>query len=281
EERAPRGHCAGRAGRGAERRGCSRDPAAAGRQRAHRRRAHASRTRGRRRGGDPVGHLRARAERPADRVGDDRATVARRRVPPLRRPLLRLRGGGGVTALNHTRQVALRYVRAMVRQPAWVGITLVQPVMWLLLFGAVFKRAADIPGFTGGSYIEFLTPGIVVMLAVSSAGWVGMGFIEDISRGTMDRLLVSPIWRGALNLGRVAGWVGTIAVQTLIVIGLAMAVGARFSNGVAGVAVLVLLAALLGAVFASLSNGVAVLTRQRETLIGIVTMVTLPLVFLS
>ena len=186
-----------------------------------------------------------------------------------------------MTALNHTRQVALRYVRAMLRQPAWVGITLVQPVVWLLLFGAVFKKAADIPGFTGGSYVEFLTPGIVVMLAVSSAGWVGMGFIEDIDRGTMDRLLVSPIWRGALNLGSVAGSVLTIAIQTLIVIGLATAVGARFSNGIAGVAVLVLLAALLGAVFASLSNGVAVLTRQRETLIGIVTMVTLPLVFLS
>jgi ABC-2 type transport system permease protein len=47
------------------------------------------------------------------------------------------------------------------------------------------------------------------------------------------------------------------------------------------VAVLVAVAGLLGAVFASLSNGVAVLTRQRETLIGIVTMVTLPLTFLS
>ena len=45
--------------------------------------------------------------------------------------------------------------------------------------------------------------------------------------------------------------------------------------------VLVAVAALLGAIFASLSNGVAILTRQRETLIGIVTMVTLPLTFLS
>jgi ABC-2 type transport system permease protein len=108
-----------------------------------------------------------------------------------------------------------------------------------------------------------------------------MGFIEDINRGTMDRLLVSPIWRGALNLGSVAQSVLTIAIQSLIVIGLAMAVGARFHNGVAGVAVLVLLAGLVGAVFASLSNGIAVLMRQREALIGIVTMVTLPLVFLS
>ena len=93
--------------------------------------------------------------------------------------------------LRHTWQVALRYIRALLRQPAWVGISLTQPVIWLLLFGALFKRTADIPGFTGGSYIEFLTPGVVVMLALSSA-WVGMGFIEDINRGTMDRLLVSP-----------------------------------------------------------------------------------------
>ena len=186
-----------------------------------------------------------------------------------------------MTPLRHTWQVALRYIRALLRQPAWVGISLVQPVIWLLLFGALFKRTSDIPGFSGGSYIEFLAPGVVVMLAISSAGWVGMGFIEDINRGTMDRLLVSPIWRGALNLGSVAQSVLSIVVQSVIVIGLSIAVGARFHNGIAGVAVLVAVAGLLGAVFASLSNGVAVLTRQRETLIGIVTMVTLPLTFLS
>lgn len=186
-----------------------------------------------------------------------------------------------MTVLRHTRQVALRYIRSLLRQPAWIGISLVQPVIWLLLFGAAFKRTADIPGFTGGSYVEFLTPGVVVMLAVSTAGWVGMAFIDDINRGTMDRLLVSPIWRGALNLGSVMQSVLSIVIQSLIVIGLALAVGAHFHNGVAGVAVLVAVAALLGAVFASLSNGVAVLARQRETLIGVVTMVTLPLTFLS
>jgi len=186
-----------------------------------------------------------------------------------------------MTPLRHTWQVTLRYIRALLRQPAWVGISLVQPVIWLLLFGALFKRTADIPGFTGGSYIEFLAPGIVVMLAVSSAGWVGMVFIDDINRGTMDRMLVSPIWRPALNLGSVAQSMLSIVIQSLIVVGLSLAVGARFHNGVAGVAVLIAVAALLGAVFASLSNGVAVLTRQRETLIGLVTTVTLPLVFLS
>src|SRR5262245_50440730 len=159
-----------------------------------------------------------------------------------------------MTALRHTWQVALRYFRAILRQPAWVGISLVQPVIWLLLFCAPFKSTAEIPGFTSSSYIEFLTPGVVIMLAISTAGWVGMGFIDDINRGTMDRMLVSPIWRGALNLGSVAQSVLTIVVQSLIVIGLSLAVGARFENGLPGVAVLVAVAALLGGVFASLSR---------------------------
>ena len=59
-------------------------------------------------------------------------------------------------------------------------MTLFQPIIWLLLFGALFKSVTSIPGFHG-TYIDFLTPGVVVMLAVFSAGWTGMGFVEDIN----------------------------------------------------------------------------------------------------
>ena len=62
---------------------------------------------------------------------------------------------------------------------------------------------------------------------------------------------------------------------------LALALGADYVGGVGGVLLLMLVAALLAATFASLSNGVAVLARQRETLIGAVTFVLLPLTFLS
>ena len=76
-----------------------------------------------------------------------------------------------MSALRQTWQVSLRGLRALIRQPAYLGITLTQPIIWLLLFGALFKAVTRIPGFHGGSYVDFLTPGIVVMLAVSSAGW--------------------------------------------------------------------------------------------------------------
>jgi ABC-2 type transport system permease protein len=185
-----------------------------------------------------------------------------------------------MTAVRQSWQVYLRGVRVLRRQPAYLGMTLFQPIIWLLLFGALFKAVTRIPGFHG-SYIDYLTPGIVVMLAVSSAGWSGMGFIEDINGGIMDRMLVSPVWRGALNAGIVFGMMVTVVIQTALIVLLALVLGAHYRGGVLGVLVMLVLAALLAAVFASLSNGVGVIARQRESLIGAVSLVLLPLTFLS
>ena len=183
-----------------------------------------------------------------------------------------------MSAARQSWQVFMRYFRVLARQPAFLLITIVQPLIWLLLFGALFKAVTQIPGFGGGGdYLDYLTPGIVVMLAVSSAGWTGMGFIEDINSGVMDRLLVTPAWRGAFNLGSVAQCVVSVVLQTLLIIGLARLMGASVGN----VGVLLLVAALLAASFASLSNGLGVLTRQRESLIGAVSLLLLPLTFLS
>ncbi len=184
-------------------------------------------------------------------------------------------------AVRQTWQINLRYLRAFIRQPAWVAIALVQPIIWLLLFGALFKSVVDIPGFEGTSYIAFLTPGVAVMTAVMSAGWNGMGFIEDMRRGVLDRVLVTPLWRGALNAGSLLYAIITLALQVLIIVGIGLLAGASFKNGVAGVAVLVVVACLLGGSVAALSNGLALVAKQRETLIGAVTFVTLPITFLS
>jgi ABC-2 type transport system permease protein len=119
------------------------------------------------------------------------------------------------------------------------------------------------------------------MTAISSAGWNGMAFIDDMERGVMNRFLVAPVWRPALNLGSMAYGVFTIAVQSLIIVGLAYLLGAHFENGIVGIAVLLLVACLLGGSFAALSNALSLVARQRETLIGAVTFVLLPLTFLS
>ena len=186
-----------------------------------------------------------------------------------------------MNAYRQTLQVSLRYLRALLRQPAFVIITLIQPLIWLLLFGALFKAVTQIPGFSGRSYIDYLMPGVVVMLAVSSAGWTGMAFIEDMNSGVMDRMLVAPAWRGAFNLGSVAQSMISVVLQTILIVLLALLLGAHYENGIGGILVLLLVAALLAAIFASFSNGLAILTGQRETLIGAVSALLLPLTFLS
>jgi ABC-2 type transport system permease protein len=184
-------------------------------------------------------------------------------------------------AVRHTQRLALRHLRALWRQPAYVLITLAQPIIWLLLFSQLFKSVTDIPGFTGGPYIDYLAPGVVVLTVLMSAGWTGMTFIDDMERGVMDNLLTSPVWRGALNAGLLVQSAATTVIQSAIIIVISLAIGARFHGGLPGIAAMIVVAVLLGSSIASISNGFALLVRQRESLIGMVTMISLPLAFLS
>jgi ABC-2 type transport system permease protein len=186
-----------------------------------------------------------------------------------------------MTAVQHSSYMMARWLRALWRQPVWIFTNLVQPVIWLLLFGALFKRVVEIPGFASGSYIEFLTPGVVVMTAFFSASWGGMGMIEDYERGILDRFLGSPVKRVSLIAGPLMQSAVVIAIQSVIIVLLALALGASFPNGIGGVVLLIVIAALLGAGFGALSNGLGLLFRQRESLIGTMVLLQLPLTFLS
>jgi ABC-2 type transport system permease protein len=183
--------------------------------------------------------------------------------------------------LNDTAHMTVRHLMALWRQPWWIAVTLVQPVIWLLLFGALFQAVTDIPGFGSDNYIQFLAPGVVVMTAFFGAGWVGMPVIEDIDRGVIDRFLVSPVGREALIGGRLVAASVTIAIQSLIIVGLALIAGASFDNSVLGVAVLIAVSVLIAAAFGCLSIGLALLARREETVIATVQFLLLPLSFMS
>jgi ABC-2 type transport system permease protein len=186
-----------------------------------------------------------------------------------------------MTTLTHSWFMTIRHVRALIRQPIWIMITLVQPLIWLLLYGALFKRVVEIPGFGGGSYLDFLTPGIIVMSALFSSGWSGMALLDDLDRGVLDRFLVSPVSRVSLIAGRLAQGALIVVVQSLILVVLALISGADLAGGPLGVLVLIAGSILLAWAFGSLSNGLALIVRREETLIAAVNLVILPLTFLS
>lgn len=183
--------------------------------------------------------------------------------------------------VSQTGYITGRWLRAQYRSPALIAFTLVQPAIWLLLFGQLFKGVVALPGFGDSSYIAFLTPGIVMMTALMTSGWAGTTFIADMERGVMDRMLTSPVRRGALMAGQLISNGTTTVIQTIIVFAIGIAAGARYDGGAVGYLVTIVASVLVGTAFGSLSNAVALLTRQQEALIGIFQFVSLPLTFLS
>jgi ABC-2 type transport system permease protein len=200
-----------------------------------------------------------------------------------RNPASATGGSGGLAALvSQTVDIAGRHIRFFVRQPWFVLMAIIQPVIWLLLFGALFESATLIPGFGGGaSYLDYLVPGVLVMTALFSCGWSGMSIVEDLEGSIIDRFLVTPIHRSAIIAGLNAYELVAFGIQAAIIGGLALLLGARFEGGILGFAALTLCAMLIGATVASLSDALALRLRQRESVIGINTLLTLPLTFLS
>ncbi|TKG69181.1 ABC transporter permease [Prauserella endophytica] len=185
------------------------------------------------------------------------------------------------TFATHTGLLTLRSLRTLSRQPAYLLFTLVQPMVWLLLFGQLFSKVAELPGFGVDSYLEYLTPGVIVMTAMMSAGWSGTTFVDDAERGVLDRNVTSPLSRGSLVTGSLVHQGIVTVIQSLIVFGVGLLAGARYAGGVTGVLAVLVCTVLLAVVFAALSDALALLTRQREALIGVSQFLTLPLAFLS
>ncbi len=187
-----------------------------------------------------------------------------------------------MTAIAQTAEITGRHLHYFIRQPWFVLVSLVQPFIWLFLFSQLFRSVTAIPGFgSGGNYLDYLTPGVLVMTALFSCGWSGMAVVEDINRSIIDRLLVTPIHRSAIITGLNLYELVSLVIQAAVIGGVALLLGARFAGGIVGFGVLLLCAMLVGASVAAFSDAIALGQPNRETVIGINTLLTLPLTFLS
>lgn len=192
-----------------------------------------------------------------------------------------VRGGTAGAFAVHAGHFTARSVRALLRQPFYVAITLTQPLVWLLLFGQLFQRVVEVPGFEAVNYTDFLVPGVLVMTVLFSAGWSGMTFIEEIENGIMDRFLTTPVRRGAIIVGSLAYNSISSIVQILVMLGVGWLMGAEYPGGFAGLGVALAAGVLLTAGLAAMSNAYGLMLRSRESLIGLTSFLVLPLSFLS
>jgi len=182
---------------------------------------------------------------------------------------------------THTWFLTIRVLRHLLRQPWYIALTLIQPIIWLGLYGQLFKRVVELPGFQTNSYISFLTPGVIIMSALFGAGWSGMGIILDLDRGVMDRFLIAPVSRPAIIMGRLTYLAIVTVVQSLILFTMGFFLGARYVGGAPGLLVLLIAAISLSLPFGALSIAMALLVRKQESVIGAVNFILLPLTFMS
>lgn len=186
-----------------------------------------------------------------------------------------------MTALIHATYIAGRHTKAVLRQPWYIVASLAQPLIWLLLFSQLFEQVASLPGFPTTSYVSYLAPGVILMTAMFANSWNGMGILDDMDSGVLDRFLSSPVRRSAILTGVNIQQTISIILQALILLAVALLMGASFEGGLAGVAVLIGVSILLGAGFGGISMGTALSVRQRESVIGMNQLLVLPGIFLS
>ena len=176
--------------------------------------------------------------------------------------------GARVNVVSQTLFLCGRVLRNLSRQPIWIVVMIVQPMFWLLLYSQLFRRITELPGFGTTSYIDYLTPGVAVMTAFFSGSWAGMGMIEDLDRGVLERFLATPASRGAIVFGRILESAIVATLQALLILLTGLLLGAT-NGGVVGWLVILLAAFLTAAGFAGLSHGIALRTRQEASMIAV------------
>jgi ABC-2 type transport system permease protein len=187
-------------------------------------------------------------------------------------PILRL--------LTQTLAVAEADIRKLRHDPLELLTRMVQPLLWLLIFGEVFARSHAIP--TGAvDYLEFITPGILAQSTLFIAIFYGVSVIWERDLGVLHKYLVSPVPRAGLVLGRAVSSGVRGLSQGVVIYLLALALGVRMRVSIDALALVVVTVMLGSAIFATFSLIVACLVKTRERFMGIGQVLTMPLFFAS
>ncbi|MGZ8738911.1 MAG: ABC transporter permease [Nocardioides sp.] len=157
-----------------------------------------------------------------------------------------------------TWNVMVRELRPVFREPVSVLFAMVQPLVFLALFAPL------LPDVGSGSALQWFVPGIVAMTALMGASFTGANLTQEIMTGSHERLLVSPLNRSSLLVGRALKEVVPMLMQTVII--LAVVTPFAFDLHVGGVLVAVAMMALFSVGVGALSFALALASKDQEWL---------------
>jgi len=182
-------------------------------------------------------------------------------------------------AVSDTLALTRRNLLVWVRVPAYIVFTVIQPVMFVLLFAYVFGGA--IPVNAPGGYVSFLMPGIIAQTAAFATFGTAIALAQELKKGVIDRLRSMPMARSAVLAGRLVADTIRMLVTILIIVGVGYAVGFRFQNGVGPAVAMVVLATLFGLAICCISafTGLAIGDEESVQAFGLIWL--FPLTFVS
>jgi ABC transporter DrrB family efflux protein len=182
-------------------------------------------------------------------------------------------------AVSDTLTITRRNLLVWMRIPAYILFTVIQPVMFVLMFRYVFGGAIRLPGAI--SYVNFLMPGIIAQTAAFATFGTAIALAQELQKGVIDRLKSMPMARSAVLAGRLVADTARMLVTIVIVIGVGYAVGFRFENGIIAAVAMVVLATVFGLAICCIAafTGLAIGDEESVQAFGLIWL--FPITFLS
>jgi ABC transporter DrrB family efflux protein len=201
--------------------------------------------------------------------------VAEPIAPPLPEPGLITRAGWSV---SDTMTIARRNLLVWMRVPAYIVFTIIQPIMFVLMFRYVFGGAIPIHGTT---YVEYLMPGILGQTAAFACFGTAIALAQELQKGFIDRLRSMPMARSAVLAGRLVADSLRMLITILIIVGVGYLVGFRFQNGFGLAVGMVALAEVFGVSICVIAafTGLAIGDEESVQAFGLIWL--FPLTFVS
>ena len=162
-----------------------------------------------------------------------------------------------------------------------IGGTLAWPLLWVATFGLGMERVVNLDLLGAGSYLAFITPGIIALTALSGAVNSGMTLLEEKIKGILKEYFVAPIPRMSILLASTGSGLVKTLLQSGIILIIALLLGVRLTGGVVGLASALLYLLLYVMAFVGFSNGVAARSRSVGGYHMLLFVLNLPLLFLS
>ena len=176
----------------------------------------------------------------------------------------------------------LREMKRFLRVKARVVASLLMPFLFLAFLGLPmsFMPTREIPGLEGIPFLDFIAPGIVGMTLLFAATMSGASVIWDKEFGFLKEVLVAPVNRFSVILGRSLGGMTTAIIQALIIIGVAVAMGVQLVS-VSGFLLAIVFMILTSATFTGFGLILATKLGDTEGFMAIMNLVIFPIFFLS